>query len=164
MRNAGLDKLQAGIKIGGRNINNLRHADDTTRTAESEEEVKSLLMRVKEERERAGLILNIKKIKIMASSPITAWQIEGEKVEVVTDFLFLGSKITEHGNYSHEVIRRLLLSRKALTNLDSVLKSSDITLPTKVYIVKDMDFPVTYSCENWTVKKAQHQRIDAFKL
>ena len=148
MRNAGLDELQAGIKIGGRNINNLRHADDTTRTAESEEEVKSLLMRVKEESERADFRLNIKKIKIMASGPITAWQIEGEKVKVVTDFLFLGSKITASGDCSHE-IRCLLLVRKTMTNLDSMLKSRDITLWTKVCIVKAMVFPVVmYSCES----------------
>ena len=133
--------------------------------AESEEELNSLLMRVKEESERAGLRLNVKKTKIMASNPITAWQIEGEKVEVVTDFLFLGSKITVDGDCSHEIRRRLLLGRKAMTNLDNVLKSRDVTLPTKVQTVKAMVFPVVmYSCESWTVKKAEHERIDAFKL
>ena len=148
MRNAGLDELQAGIKIGGRNINNLRYADDTTLMAESEEELKSLLMRVKEESERAGLKLNIKKTKIMASGPITSWQIEGENVEVVTDFLFLGSKITADGDCSHE-IRRLFLGRKAMTNLDSMLKRRDITLLTKVCIVKAKVFPVvTYGYES----------------
>ena len=159
MRNAGLDELQAGIKIGGRNINNLRYADETTLMAESKEELKSLLMRVKEESERTGLKLNIKKknkTKIMASSPITLWQIEGEKVEAGTDFLFLGSKITADGNCSDEIRRRLLLGRKAMTNLDSVLKSRDITLPTNVHLVKDMVFSVvTYSCESWTIKKAE---------
>ena len=164
MRNAGLDKLQAGIKIGRRNINHLRYAANTTLVAESKEELKSLLMRV-EESERASLKLNIKKIKIMASSPITSWQIEGEKVEVVPDFLFLGSKITADGDCSHEIRRRLLLVRKALTNLDSVLKSRDITLLTKVHIVKAMIIPVvTYSYESWTIKKAERQRIDAFEL
>ena len=142
MRNARLDESQAGVKLGGRNINNLRYADDTTLMAESEEELKSLLMRVKEERERAGLKLNIKKTNIMASGPITSWQIEGEKVEVVTDFLFLGSKITVDGDCSHEIRRHLLLGRKAMTNLDSVLKSRDVTLPTNVHIVKAMVFPV----------------------
>ena len=163
MRNAQLDELQAGIKTDGRNINNLRFANDTTLKAESEEELKSLLMRVKEESERAGLKLNIKKSKIMESGPITSWQIEGEKVEVVTDFLFLGFKITIDGDCSHE-IRCLLLHRKAMTNLDSVLKSKDITLATKVHIVKAMVFPVvTYGCESWTIKKAEHQKIDAFE-
>ena len=164
MRNARLDELQAGIKIGGRNINNLRYLDDTTLMEESEEELRSLLMRVKEESERAGLKLNIKKTKIMASSPITAWQI-GEKVKVVTDFLFLGSKITADSDCSHEIRRRLLLGRKAMTNLDSVVKSRDITLPTKVHIVKTLVFPaVLYGCESWTVKKAECQRIDACEL
>jgi len=162
MRNAWLDELQTRIK---RNINNLRYADDTTLTAESEEELKSLLMRVKEESGRASLKLNITKTKIMASGLITSWQIEGGKVEVVTDFLFLGSKITADADCIHEIKRQLLLSRKAMTNLDSVLKSRDITLPTKVHIVKAMVFPVVmYNCENWTVKKAECQRIDAFKL
>ena len=155
MRNARLDELQAEIKIGRRNINILRYAKDTTLMAESEEELKSLLTRVKEESERASL----------ASGSITVWHIEGEKVEVVTDFLFLDSKITADGNCSHEIRRHLLLCRKTVTNLYSVLNSRDITLPTKVYIVKTMVFPVvTYSCENWTIKKVEHQRIDAFKL
>ena len=146
-------------------INNLRYVDDTTLMAESEEELKSLLMRVKEESERVSLRLNIKKTKFMASSPITAWQIEGEKVEVVTDFLFLGSKITVDSDCSHEIRRRLLLGRKAMTNLDSVLKNGDITLLTKVHIVKAVVFPVvTHSCESWTIKKAECQRIDAFEL
>ena len=152
MRNSGLDELQAGIKIGGRNINNLRYADDTTPMAESEEELKSLLMRVKEENEKAGLKLNIKKqkkTKIMASGPFTLWWIEGEKVEVVTEFLFLGSKITVDGDSSHEIRRHLLLGRKAMANPDSVLKSRDITLATKLCIVKAMVFPVVmYSCES----------------
>ena len=156
MRNASLDELQVGIKIGRRNINNLRYADDITLMAESQEEPKSLLMRVKEEIERASLKLNIKKTKIVASGPITAWQIEGEKVEVVTDFLFLGSKITVDGDCSHEIRRRLPLGRKAVTNLDSVSKSRDITLLTKVHIVKAVAFPVVmYGCENWTIKKAE---------
>ena len=142
MRNAGLDELQAGIKIGRRNIYNLKYVDDTTITAESEEELKSLLMRVKEESEKAGLKLNIKKAKIMASGPITLWQVEGEKMEAVTDFLFLGSKITVDGGCSHQIRRRLFLGRKAMTNLDSVLKSREITLPTKVCIVKTMVFSV----------------------
>ena len=165
MRNAGLDELQPGVKIGGRNINNLRYEDDIILMAESEEDLKSLLMRVGEESERAGLRLNVKKTKIMISSPITTWQIEGENVEVVTDFLFLGSKITADSVCSHEIRRQLLLGRKAVTNLDSVLKSKDITLLTKVCIVKAMVFPVViYGCEIWTVKKAEHQRTDAFKL
>ena len=151
--------------IGGRNISNLRYVDDTTLMAEIKEELKSFLMRVKEVSEGAGLRLNIKKTKFMASSPITAWQIEGEKVEVVTDFLFLGSKITVDSDCSHEIRRRLLLGRKAMTNLDSVLKNRDITLPAKVHIVKAVVFPVvTHSCESWTIKKAECQRIDAFKL
>ena len=140
MRNAGLDESQAGIKIAGRNINNLRYADDTILMAESEEELKSLLMRVKEESEKAGLKLNIKKTKIMASGPITSWEIKGEKVEAVTDFIFLGSKITADGDCSHEIKRRILLGRKVMTNLDSILKSRDITLPTKVHLVKAMVF------------------------
>ena len=156
MRNAGLDELQAGIKIGGRNINNHRYVDGTTPMAESKEELKSLLMRVKEESERASLKLNIKKIKIMASSPINSWQIEGEKVKVVTDFLFVGSKVTMDGDCSHEIRRRLFLDRKGMTNLDSVLKSRDITLLTKVHIVKLMVFPmVMYDYERWTIKKAE---------
>ena len=156
MRNARLDELQAGIKTGGRN-NNLRYGDDTTLMAESKEELKSLLMRVREESERAGLRLNIKKkTKIMASSPIASWQIEGEKVEAGTDFLFLGSKITADSDCSHKIRRRLLLRRKAMKNLDNVLKSRDITLPTKVHLVKAIVFSVvTYSCESWTIKKAE---------
>ena len=157
MRNSWLEELQTRIK---RNINHLRYADDTTLTAESEEELKSLLLRVKEESARPGLKLNIKKSKIMVSGPITSWQIEGEKVEVVTDFLFLGSKITVNGDCSHEIRRKLLPGRKAMTNLDSVLKSKDITLPTKVCIVKAMVFPVVIcGCESWTLKKAQHQKL-----
>ena len=147
MRNAGLDEAQAGIKIARRNINNLRYADDTTLMAESKEELKSVLMKVKEESEKAGLKLNIQKTKIMASGPITSWEIDGEKVETVTDFIFLGSKITTDGDCSHEIKRRLLLGRKVMTNLDSILKSRDITLPTKVHLVKAMYFPVAmYGC------------------
>ena len=156
MRNARLYELQAGIKIGRRIINNLRYADDTTVMAETEEELKSLLMRVREESERASLRLNIKKTKIMASSPMVSWQIEGEKVEAGTDFLFLGSKITADSDCSHEIRKRLLLGRKVMTNLDNVLKSRDITRPTKVHLVKAMVFSVvTYSCESWTIKKAE---------
>ena len=165
MRNAGLEETQAGITIAGRNINNLRYADDTTLMAESEEELKSLLMKVKEESEKVGLKLNIQKTKIMASGPITSWKIDGETVETMSDFILGGSKITADGNYSHEIKRRLLLGRKVMTNLDSTFKSRDITLPTKVRLVKAMVFPVVmYGCENWTVKKAEHQRIDAFEL
>jgi len=165
MRNAGLDEAQAGIKIAGRNINNLRYADDTTLMAESEEELKSLLMRVKEESEKVGLKLNIQKIKIMASGPIISWEIDGETVETVSDFLFLGSRITADGDCSHEIKRCLLLGRKAMTNLDSMLKSRDITLPTKVHLVKAMVFPVVmYRCESWTVKKAECWRIHVFEL
>ena len=157
MRNAGLEEAQAGIKIAGRNINNLRYADDTILTAESKEELKSLLMKVKEESEKAGLKLNIQKTKIMASSPITSWQIDGETMETVRDFIFLGSKITADGDCSLEIKRRLLLGRKVMTNLDSILKSRDITLSTKVHLVKAMVFPVImYGCETWTVKKAEH--------
>ena len=164
LRNAGLYELQTGIKIGGRNINNLRYAD-TTSVAESEEELKSLLMKVKEDSEKAGLKLNIQKMKIMASGPITSWQIDGEKLETVTDFIFLGSKITVNGDCSHEVKRCLLLGRKAITSQDSVLKSRDITLLTKVCTVKAMVFPVVmYRCESWTIRKAKCGRIDAFKL
>ena len=153
MRNAGLEEAQAGIKIARRNINNLRYADDTTLMAESEEELKSLLMKVKEESEKVGLKLNIQKTKIMASSPITSWQIDGE---TVADFIFLGSKITADGDCSHEIKRRLLLGRKVMGNLDSILKSRDITLPTKVRLVKAMVFPVVmYGCESWTIKKAE---------
>ena len=156
MRNAGLDETQAGNKIAGRNINNLKYADDTTLMAESEEELKSLLMKVKEESEKVGLKLNIQKSKIMASGPITSWQIDRETVETVSDFIFLGSKITADGDCSHEIKRRLLLGRKVMTNLDSIFKSRDITLPTKVRLVKAMVFPVVmYGCESWTVKKAE---------
>ena len=164
MRNAGLEEAQAGIKIAGRNIN-LRYADDTTLMAESEEELKSLLMKVKEESEKVGLKLYIQKTKIMASGPITSWEIDEETVEAVSDFIFGGSKITADGDYSHEIKRRLLLRRKVMTNLDSILKSRDITFPTKVHLVKAMVFPVVmYGCESWTVKKAECQRIDAFEL
>ena len=156
MRNAGLEEAQAGIKIAGRNSNNLRYADDTTLMAESEEELKSLLMKVKEESEKVGLKLNIQKMKIMASGPITSWQIDGETRETVADFIFLGSKITADGDCSHEMKRRLLLGSKVMTNLDSMLKSRDITLPTKVRLAKAMVFPVVmYGCESWTVKKAE---------
>ena len=157
MRNAGLEEAQAGVKIARRNINNLRYADDTTLMAESEEELKNLLMKVKEESEKVGLKLNIQKTKIMVSDPITSWQIDGQTVERVTDFIFWGSKITADGDCSHEIRRRLLLGRKVMTNLDSILKSRDITLPTKVHLVKAMAFPVgMYGCESWTVKKAEH--------
>ena len=156
MRNAGLEEVQAGIKITGRNINNLSYADDTTLMAESEEELKSLLMNVKEESEKVGLNLNIQKTKIMASSPITSWEIDGETVETVTDFIFWCSKITADGDCSHEIKRRLLLGRKVMTNLDSIFKSRDITLPTKVHLVKAIVFPVVmYEFESWTVKKAE---------
>ena len=163
MRNAGLEETQAGIKIAGGNINKLRYADDTTLMAGSEEELKSLLM--KEESEKVGLKLNIQKTKIMASGPITSWQIDGETVETVSDFIFLSSKITADGDCSHEIKKHLLLGRKVMTNLDRILKSRDITLPTKVCLVKAMVFPVVmYGCENWTVKKAECRRIDAFEL
>ena len=162
MRNAGLEEAQAGIKIARRNSNNLRYADDTTFMAESEEELKSLLMKVKEESEKVGLELNIQKTKIMASGPITLWEIDGE---TVSDFIFGGSKITADGDCSHEIKRRLLLGRKVMTNLDSIFKSRDITLPTKVHLVKAMVFPVVmYGCESWTVKKAECRRIDTFEL
>ena len=152
---AGLEEAQAGIKIARRNSNNLRYADDTTLMAESEE-LKSLLMKVKEESEKVGLKLNIQKTRIMASGPITSWQIDGETVETVSDFIFLGSKITADGDCSHEIKRHLLLGRKVMTNLDSIFKSRDITLPTKVHLVKAMVFPVVmYGCESWTVKKAE---------
>ena len=163
MRNAGLEEAQAGIKIARRNINNLRYANDTTLTAESEE-LKSLLMKVKEN-EKVGLKLNIQKTKIMASSPITSWQIDGETVETVTDLIFGGSKITADGDCNHDIKRHSLLGRKVMTNLDSTFKSRDITLPTKLHLVKAMVFPVVmYGCESWTVKKAEHRRIDAFEL
>ena len=161
MRNAGLDDAQAGIKIAGRNIDNLRYADDTTLMAESDEP-KSFLLKVKEESEKVIFKLNIQKTKIAASSPITSWQIDGE---TVADLIFLDSKITAHGDCSHEIKRHLLLGRKVMTNLDSILKSRDITLPTKVHLIKAMVFPVVvYGCESWTVKKAEHQSIDAFEL
>ena len=165
MKNTGLEEAQAGIKIAGRNINNLRYADDTTLMAESEEELKSLLMKVKEESDKVGLKLNIQKTKITASGPITSWQINEETVETVVDFIFLGSKITADGDCSHEIKRCLLLGRKVMTNLDSILKSRYITLPAKVLLVKDMVFPVAmYGCESWTIKKAERRRIDAFEL
>ena len=165
MWNARPDEAQAGIKIAGRNINNPWYADDTTLLAESEEELKRLLMKVKEESEKVGLKLNIQKMKIMASGPITSWEIVGETVETVSDFIFLGSKITTYGDCRHEIKRRLLLGRKVMTYLDSIFKSRDITLPTKVCLVKAMVFPVVmYGCESWTVKKAEGQRIDAFEL
>ena len=165
MRNAGLNETQAGIKIARRNINNLRYADEITLMAESEEELKSLLMKVKKESEKTGLKLNIQKSKVMASGPITSWQIDGETVETVADFIFGGSKITADGDCNHEIKRRLLLGRKVMTNLDSILKSRDITLPTKVRLVKAMVFPVVmYGCESWTVKKSERQRIDAFEV
>ena len=157
-----LDKAQAGIKIVGRNINSLRYADDTFFVVENKEKLKSLLMKVKEESEKAGLKLNIQRVKIMSSSLTTSWQIDGE---TVTNFIFLGSKITADGDYSHEIKRCLLLGREIMTNLDGMLKSRDITLPTKVCLVKAMVFPVVmYGCESWTIKKAEHQRIDAFEL
>ena len=165
MRNAGLDEAHAGIKIAGRNINNLRYADHTTLMAESEDELKSLLMKVKEEGEKVGLKLNIQKTKVMASGPITSWEIDGETVETVSDFIFWGCKITADGDCSHEIKRHLLLGRKVMTNLDSILKSRVITLPTKVHLVKAMVFPVVmYGCESWTVKKAERWKIDAFEL
>ena len=162
MRNAGLGEAQAGIKIAKRNINHLRYADDTTLVAVSEEELKNLLMKVKEEGEKVGLKLNIQKMKITASGPITSWQIDGE---TVADFVFLGPKITADGDCSHEVKRRLFLGRKVMTNLDSILKSRDITLSTKVHLVKAMVFPVVvYGCVSWNIKKAESRRIDAFEL
>ena len=176
MRNAGLEEAQAGLKIVGRNISSLRYADDTTLMAESKEELKSLLMKVKEESEKVGLKLNIQKTKIMASGPITSWQIDGE---TVADFIFLGSITTVEGDCSHEIKRRLLLERKVMTNLDSILKSRDITLPTKVHLVKAMVFPVPtkvqlvkavvlpvvmYGCESWAIKKAERRRIDTYEL
>ena len=165
MWNAGLDEAQAGIKTTGRNTNNLRYADDITLMAESEEKLKSLLIKMKEESEKVGLKLNIQKTKTMASSPITSWQIDKETRETVTDFIFLGFKITADGDYSHEIKRHLLLGRKAMINLDSILKSRDITLATKVHLVKAVVFPVVMcGCKSWTIKKAEHQRIDAFEL
>ena len=165
MRNDGLEEVQAGIKIAERNISNLRDSDDTTLMAESEEELKSLLMKVKEESEKVGLKLNIHKTKIMASDPITSWEIDGETVETMAGFILRGSKITADGDCSHEIKRQLLLGRKVMTNLDSILKSRDITLPTKVRLVKAMVFPlVMYGYESWTIKKAECRRIDAFEL
>ena len=158
-------KTIAGIKIARRNVNNLRYADNTTLMAESEEELKSLLMKLKEESEKVGLKLNIQKTMIFASGPITSWEIDGETVETVPDFMFWGSKITEDGDCSHEIKRCLLLGRKVMNNLDSIFKSRDITLPTKVHLVKAMVFPVVmYGCESWTVKKAELRRMDAFEL
>ena len=164
MRNTRLDEAQAGIKFARRNINNLRYADDTTFMAEGEEELKSLLMKVKKESEKVGLKLNIQKMKIMASGPITSWEIDGETVETVADFIFLGSRITADGDCSHEIKRRLLLGRTVMTNLDSILKSRDISLSTKVCLAKAMVFPVVmYGCESWTVKKAESQRFVKIK-
>ena len=157
MRNAGLEEAQVRIKIAGRNINHLRYADDSTLMAESEEELKSLLLKVKDQSEKVGLKLNIQKTKIVASGPTTSWEIDGETVEALSDFIFLGSKITTDGDCSHEIKRHLLLRRKVMTNLDNILKSRDITLPTKVHLVKAMVFPVVmYGCESWTLKKAEH--------
>ena len=165
MKNGGLDEAQAGINIAGRNINNLRYADNTTLMAENKEELKSLLMKVKEESEKVDLKLSIQKTKMMASGPITSWQVDGETVETVADFIFGGSKITADGDCSHEIKRCLLLGRNIMTNLDSILKSKDIILLTKVHLVKAMIFPVViYGCESWTLKKAEHQKIDAFEL
>ena len=165
MPNAGVDEAQARIKTAGRNINNFRYAEDTTLMAESEEELKSLLMKVKEESEKVGLKFSIQKTKIIASNPITSWKIDGETVETVSDFILGGSKITADGDCSHEIKKCLLLGRKAMTNRDSVLKSRDITLPTKVYLVKAMVSPVImYGCESWTIKKAKCRGIDAFEL
>ena len=165
MRNAGMDEAQAGIKSARRNINNLRHADDTTLMAVSKEELKSLLMKVKEESEKVGLKLNMQKTKIMASDSITSWHIDWETVETVTDLIFLGSQITADGDCSLEIKRFLLLGKKVITNLESILKSQDITYPAKVCLVKAIVFPVVmYGCESWTIKKAEHGRIDAFEL
>ena len=165
MRNAGLEEAQAGIKIARRIINNLRDADDTTLMAQSEEELKSLLMKVKVESEKVCLKLNIHKMKIMASGHITSWEIDGETVETMSEFIFWGSKITAGGDHSHEIKRHLLFGRKVMTKLDSILKSRDITLPTKVHLVKAVVFPVVmYRCKSWTVKKAEHWRIDGFEL
>ena len=165
MRNAGLDEAQAGIKTARRNVNNLKHADDITFMAESKEELKSLLMKVKEESEKAALNLNIQKMKIMASSPITSWQIDRKTMVTVIDFVFLDSQITADDDCSLEIKRHLLLGRNAMTNLDSILRSRDITLPPKVHLVKAMVFPVVvYGCESWTMKKAECQRVDAFEL
>ena len=165
LRDVGLEEAKAGIKIARRNISNLRYADDTTLMAESEEELKSLLMKVKEESEKVGLTLNIQETKIMASGPITSWEIDGEAVETVADFIFLGSKITADGDCSHEIKKQLFLGRKVMTNLDSILKSRDIILSAKVHLVKAMVFPVVmHGCESWTIKKAECQRTNAFEL
>ena len=165
MRNAGLEEAEAGIKTAGRNHNKLRYADDTTLMAESEDELESLLMKVKEEGEKVGLKLNIQKTKIMASSPITSWEIDGETVETASDFILGGSRITADGDCSHEIKRRLLLESKVMTNLGSILKSRDITLSTKACLVKAVVFPLVMSvCESWTIKKAERERIDAFEL
>ena len=165
IRNAGLEETQAGNKIAGRNINNLRYADDTTLRTESEEELKSLLMKVKEESEKVGLKLNIQKTKVMTSDPITSWQIDGETMETVADFIFWAPKSLQMVICSHEIKRRLLLGRKIMTNLDRILKSRDIILSTKVHLLKAIVFSVvTYGCENWTIKKAERRRIDAFEL
>ena len=165
MQNFRLDEAQAGIKIAGRNINNLKYVDNTTLMAESKEELKNLLMKMKEQSKKAGLKLNIQKTKIMVSNSITSWQIDGETMETVTDFIFLGSKITADSDCSHEIKRLLLIGRKTMTKLDSILKSRGITLPTKVHLVKAIVFPVAMcGCESWTIKKAEHQRIDAFEL
>ena len=166
MRNAGLDETQAGIKIAGRNIHNFRYADDNTLMAESEEELKSLLMKVQEKSQKVGLKINIQKTKVIASGPITSWQVDGETVEMVTDFILGGSKITADGDCSHEIKRCLLLGIKVMTNLDSILKSREILfLPTKFHLIKAMVFLVVmYECESWTIKKAELQRIDAFEL
>ena len=165
MRNAGLEEAQVVIRIAGRNLSNLRYADDTTLMAESEEKLKSLLMKVKEESEKVGFKLNIQKTKIIASGPITSWELDGETVETMSDFILGGFKITADGDFSHEIKRHLLLGRKVMTNLDSIFKSRDITLPTKARLIKAMVFPVVmYGCESWTVKKAEHLRIDAFEL
>ena len=165
MRNAGLEETQAGIMIVRRNINNLRYADDTTLMAESEEDLKSLLMKVKEESEKVGLKFNIQKTKIIASGPITSWETDGETMETVSDFIFWGSKITADGDCSHKIKRHLLPGRKVMTNLNSILKSRDITLPTKVCLIKAMVFPVIINgCESWTIKKAERRGIDAFEL
>ena len=159
MRNTGLEEAQAGTKIAGRNINNLRYADDTTLMAESEEELKNFLIQVKVESEKVGLKLNIQKTKNMASGPITSWEVDGETVETVSDFICCGFKITADGDCSHEIKRHLLLGRKVMTNLDSIIKNRDITLSTKICLVKAMVFPVVmYGCESWTIKKAEHQR------
>ena len=165
MRNSGLDEAQAGIQFAGRNISNLTYTNDITLMAESKKELKGLLMKVKEENEKVGLKLNIQKTKIVASSPITLWQTDGERMGTMTDIILGGSKITADGNCSHETKRHLLLGRKAMTNLDSILKSRDSTLPTKVHLVQAMVVPVVmYGCERWTIKKAERQRIDVFEL